>query len=437
MPPLRPLALSLSLALAPLAAEANGRFPSAQHFIGGPAGSAERLAVRSTFGLLTSSDRGQTWTFFCEDLLGLSNTSLWDAPIQLTGDGSLLAGLPDGLARLRDGCSSVRVAEVGGDFSADLTASGDGRTVFWIGSSGAAGNRVLASTDGGATFAARGAARDGVLLETIEVSEVDSERVYVTAVQLDPRAFILLRSTDGARSFQELPLASDEISGAYLAGLDPRDRDGVWLRTPLRSDGGVAGTALRYSRDGGARFETVASTRGPMLGFAIAPDGTVFYGGPDDGLWRGRVGDFRRVNDLSPSCLRVHDGALYACANHLRTGWAVGRSRDEGATFDPLLRFESISGPPSCPANTLGGAVCPGRWSVLRRLLAVDAGAPDAGLMHAGVRDQSPPSSCACRAVSPRAVRPWPLVLTLLATIALRRRRRAMLRARCPAPPLR
>lgn len=435
MRPLVPLALTLCLAAAAPAAWGNGRFPAAQHLIGGPPGVADRLAVRTTFGILQSTDRGRRWTFLCEDLLGLSNTSLWDTPIQFASDGSLLGGLPDGLARLRDGCSSERVREIGGSFTADLTASADGTTVYWIGSTGAAANRVLVSTDGGATFSPRGTARDGVLLETVEVSDVDPDRVYVTAVQLEPRAFILLRSTDGARSFRELPIARGDLSGAYLAGLDPRSADGVWLRAPLRLDGGgVGGTALLYSADGGERFDEVATTTGPMLGFAVRGDGVVFYGGPDDGLWRGAPGGFQRLSTLPLSCLRHHGGALYACANHLRTGWAVGRSTDDGATFEPLLRFEEIAGPPSCPAGTLGASICPGRWSVLRRTLVPDAGASmDAAVADAGAAAPLPVASCGCRARRARSLRDglWTL---LLSGIALRRRGRAMLRAPCAAP---
>lgn len=435
MRPLVPLALTLCLAAAAPAAWGNGRFPSAQHLIGGPPGVADRLAVRTTFGILQSADRGQSWTFLCEDLLGLSNTSLWDAPIQFATDGSLFGGLPDGMVRMRNGCTAEPVPEIGASFTADLTASADGTTVYWIGSTGSSANRVLVSTDGGATFSPRGTARDGVLLETVEVSGVDPNRVYVTAVQLEPRAYILLRSTDGARSFRELPIARGDLSGAYLAGLDPRSADGVWLRAPLRVDGGsVAGTALLYSADGGERFDEVATTTGPMLGFAVRGDGVVFYGGPDDGLWRGAPNDFRRLSTLPLSCLRHHGGALYACANHLRTGWAVGRSTDDGATFAPLLRFEEIAGPPSCPAGTLGASICPGRWSVLRRTLSPDAGvAIDAPVADAGAALPPPASSCGCRAR--RSGREGgALGAMVLARLALRRRRRAMLRAPCAAP---
>ncbi|MEZ4392637.1 MAG: hypothetical protein R3A48_16230 [Polyangiales bacterium] len=435
MRPLVPLALTLCLAAAAPAALGNGRFPSAQHLVGGPPGVADRLAVRTTFGLLLSLDRGQRWTFYCEDLLGLSNTSLWDAPIQFASDGSLFAGLPDGMVRLRDGCTTDRVPEIGGSFTADLTASPDGATVFWIGSTGPAANRVLVSTDGGATFSPRGTARDGVLLETVEVSGVDPQRVYVSAVQLEPRAYLLLRSTDGGRSFRELPIARGDLAGAYLAGLDPRSADGVWIRAPLRTDGGgVAGTALLYSADGGERFDEVATTTGPMLGFAVRSDGVVFYGGPDDGLWRGAPSDFRRLSTLPLTCLRHHGGALYACANHLRTGWAVGRSADDGATFEPLLRFEEIEGPPACPAGTVGASICPGRWSVLRRTLVPDAGVSrDAAVADAGAAEPPRAASCGCRAggsgATGAALWAW-----LLAGLALRRRRRAMLRAPCAAP---
>lgn len=416
------LALAATLLVA-APAKANGRFPAAQHLVGGPPGQADHLAVRTTFGLLRSADRGRTWTFLCEDLLGLSNTSLWDAPILLTSAPSLLAGAPDGLVRLTDGCTSPRVAEVGRDFSADLTATTDGGLVLWVGSSGPAGNRVLASTDGGATFTPRGTARDGILVETLEVSDARPQRVYATAAVLEPRGFVLLRSDDGARSLREIPLSRNDLEGAYLAGLDPADPDGVWVRAPLRGDGGAGGpTALLYSRDGGERFDEVARTNGPMLGFTIKPDGTVFYGGPDDGLWRGRPGAFTRVADVPLLCLRWHDGALFACANHLRTGWAVGRSQDDGGSFAALLRFDALRPPANCPPGTLGASVCPGRWSVLRATLAPDAGATQPA-RDAGVTPPPPPASgCAAGRGGAHATG-W--LLGALLGLVRRRRRRA------------
>lgn len=416
------LALAVALLL-PMFARANGRFPAAQHLVGGPPGASAQLAVRTTFGLVRSADQGRTWTFLCEDLLGLSNTSLWDAPILLTSAPSLLAGVPDGLVRLTDGCTSPRVTEVGRDFSADLTSTSDGALVLWVGSSGPAGNRVLASTDGGATFTPRGTARDGVLVETIEVSDARPQRVYATAAVLEPRGFVLLRSDDGARSLREIPLARNDLEGAYLAGLDPGDPDGVWLRAPLRGDGGAGGpTALLHSRDGGETFDEVARTVGPMLGFAVKPDGTVFYGGPDDGLWRGRPGAFTRVADVPLLCLRWHDGALYACANHLRTGWAVGRSLDDGGSFASLLRFDALRPPTSCAAGTLGAQVCPGRWSVIRATLVPDAGT-SAPTRDAGVFTPPPPPSGGCAVGRGRGCASGVLLGALLGLVRRRRRR--------------
>lgn len=425
------LAAALSACLgAPAPALANGRFPAAQHFVGGVGDAASRLAVRTTFGILTSADDGRSWRYLCEDLLGLSNTSTWDAPIVIAPDGALFAGLPDGLARVTDGCAAPRVSEVGGDFSADLTATRDGATVYWVGSSGPTRNRVLASIDGGRTWEMRGAARDGVLLETIEASDADPRRVYVSAVQLEPRAYLLLRSDDGARTFREIPIPRADLAGAYLAGLDGDRADGVWLRCPLRADGGPeGGTALLHSDDGGARFTEVSRTRGPMMGFAIRDDGTVWYGGPDDGLWRrARGGPPESIASIPLTCLRWHRDALYACANHARTGWAVARSRDDGARFDPVLRFEDILGPPVCARGTLGADVCSARWSALRRTLQPDAGStPDAGRTTPDATPpEATPSSGGCACATPFALRArgTASALALGALAFLRRRRR-------------
>lgn len=413
----------LMLSSAPRIAGANGRFPAAQHLVGGAGAASRSLAVRTTFGVLASDDRGATWRFLCEELLGVGFSTTWDAPIVVTGDGALLTGLTDGLTREVDGCTAPRNPEVGRDLSADLTITADGATVLWVGSTGAENNRLMASTDGGRTFSARGRVRDGVLLETVEVSDSDPSRVYATGVQVEPRAFVLFRSDDGGRTLTELPLAFPGITGAYLAGLEPGRADVIYIRAPLEPEAGPeGGTVLLRGTGGGARFEEVARTRGPMLGFAIRDGGTLWYGGPDDGLWRATAGGApARVGAIPVNCLRWHDGALYACANHLRAGWAVGRSTDGGSSFEPVLRLDALAPPPRCASGTVGGDVCPGRWSVTQRALA-----PDAGVIPRDAGSSTPPpasgGTCASR---PGRARTAGAGLALLGLALARRRRRA------------
>lgn len=117
------------------------------------------------------------------------------------------------------------------------------------------------------------------------------------------------------------------------------------------------GSALLRSGDGGAHFEVVARTRDAMLGFAISDDGrTVWYGSPDEGLFRATDGGqrFTRVGMLPTHGLRFHGGALWLVTDWVRQPWALGRSMDAGEHFEAVLRFEDVLGPPMCARPSEG-----------------------------------------------------------------------------------
>ena len=84
-------------------AAANGRYPYAQLLLTDPS-NPDRLWMRSTFGVLTSTDRGCTWYWLCEQAIGYRGTE--DPMIGVMADGSLIGGIFDGLVTSRDhGCS--------------------------------------------------------------------------------------------------------------------------------------------------------------------------------------------------------------------------------------------------------------------------------------------------------------------------------------------
>jgi hypothetical protein len=429
------LAAAALLAL-PAIARANGRFPAAQHVMVGPGRQSTTIALRTTFGFAVSDDGGRSFHWLCEDALGYAGPP-FDPAFAIDPRGRLHIGIFDGMARVSaDRCTFERLAPLEGQFLIDLDQHiASGRVAVVTSSGGDAFNRVYLSDDDGERYRPLGEGLQGVLFETLEMAPTDRERVYLTAVQTSPRRIVAYRSDDGGATLRELPFPTADVTGAFVAGIDPTNADTVYVRVnlvPPPEDGGEppSPTALLRSTDGGESWREIARTVGPMLGFAISDDGrTVWIGGPDplDGLQRSDDGGdhWRRIGDTRVLCLRQHAGTLYVCGNFAIDPFALARSRDRGDTLEPLLRFEDLRGPFTCPPESPETAVCGARWPLVRRLFAppetMDAGL-DAGADAMGANELPPPpaSGCGCRTAAPgRTLSP---AFGLLAVLALRRR---------------
>src|SRR5258708_262798 len=80
----------LSLAAPPAAA--NGRFPAANQIVFSPT-DPNRVVARTTYAILPSHDGGRTWSYLCEEALGLPQTAYQDPELGLTAGNALVAGL--------------------------------------------------------------------------------------------------------------------------------------------------------------------------------------------------------------------------------------------------------------------------------------------------------------------------------------------------------
>ncbi len=405
-------ALGVATWCAAAPAHANGRFPAAQYVVVGPGAASELIVLRATFGLIVSRDGGATFRWVCEEALQYSG--VWDAPVAIAADGSVLVGLTDGLVATPDRCAFGRNASLEGTLVQDLASDPRGETVLGIESSAGAMNHVLRSHDRGATFVRAGVVTAGLLPTTVEAAPTDPLRVYVTATDLSTMTPHLFRSTDEGDTLVDGPSDFAGSTELYVAGVDPTDARRVWLRGVT-----AAGTVLLRTDDGGSTVTPVATTVGPMLGFAVSEDGAhVWYGGPDDGLFRsddgGRV--FVRVGGTHVTCLRHHGGALYVCADWVREPFALARIADaSGALLEPLVRFADVPGVVACDPGTVEHDTCGTRWPAMRTMFVTrDAGtsgdsggladaAMDArrdGAMDAGTGDAESRTSPSCQCVT-------------------------------------
>jgi photosystem II stability/assembly factor-like uncharacterized protein len=443
----------------PPAARANGRFPAANALVLAP-DDPERVVLRATFGILLSRDRGTTFDWLCETAIGLPASSIEDPSIAVTATGTLVAGTSGGLSvSTDDGCdwlgppgipapAAVRDLVVRPNTPDQVLALASSY-VSGVAPDGGAGyaSRVFASDDDGAQWAAIGAPLDpSAVVTTLEVAPSDPSRLYVSLYrgQGTTRAAWLAVSTDAGATWAERPVPLDNSveSAAFIGAVDPTNPDRVYVRTQGRS-------RLLVTADAGRTYSVGLSFAGPMLGFALSPDGaTAYAGGPEDGLHVARPAQtaaFARVSGVHVQCLAAGRGELWACADEA-SGFAVGLSTDDGTTFTPKLHLDGVSGPVAC-APTATAAMCAGSaFEQLCQTLACTAGTVSEPIVYDGGNPPKPieagtptvpvrvtTNSCACSPVvgaTPAAlVAALPGGLVAAAALVLRLRGRRSRRA--------
>jgi hypothetical protein len=368
------LALALAMAAAARPARANGRFPAAQYVLIGPGSQNSTIVLRTTFGLMVSRDGGASFHWECEE--ALQYTGQWDPALALSADGTISAGLIDGVVQTRDDCEYDRNASAGSMLISDLSNSADGSRIWGVEGADGVPNHVLSSSNGGVSFEILGAGVANVWPLTIDAAPSKPTRLYVTALDDTTREPRLLRSDDGGVTLY--PLAPDFMGAvdAYLAGVDPTNADRLWIRANSGPN-----TLLLRSDDGGASVRLAAMTTGPMLGFALSDDGQrVWYGGATDGVVRSDDGGqtFHRVADTHVSCMRYHGGALYMCADWLSEPYALYRWTDGAPAPEGIFRLDHAVGPAACAPGTVEHDTCGSRWPTVQAMVtprARDGGA--------------------------------------------------------------
>ncbi len=375
-------------------AHANGRFPRAQRLTE-VASDPDTLVLSATYGILVTTDRGETWRHLCELGFAFSVDEL-DPLVEIAGDGAMVVQVSRSLNRAEapfcdfaptlGGGGSERVA----DFALDrqdptrLVALRLGR-----GESGGVENRLMVSEDSGVSFEALGAPLPVEAITfglTFDAAPSDRTRLYVSGADAEDRG-VLVRSSDGGDSFESvtLPLAPGEYP--YIAAVHPTDPDVLYVRTDAWTpdDDGVlrANDALLYSDDGGRTFREIHRAGAKLFGFALSPDGTqvlLAYGDPVEpsravdaaalGIYRAQVGEheFSKIYAGSVSCLSWSERALYACTSQTERGFALGVANDadfeldDAEPFAALLDLTKVAGPVECPACS-SSAVCAETWS--------------------------------------------------------------------------
>ncbi len=362
------------------AARANGRYPKADQLVLSP-DQPGLMVARTTFGLLITNDAGAHWDWVCERAIGYSGVQ--DPTVGLMDSGTIIASLSEGIARSTDtGCNwSFAEADLNGSPVIDLTVRKDqpssALALIWDAQAVSYSSRFVQSNDNGRTFVAYGTAIDpSVLVSTLDAAESDPHRLYASGTRSvdGVRAGLFFTSLDDGEHWAEtsVPFDPEVEQGVYIAAVDPSDADTVYLRT-----NSATVSRLLVTHDAGQHFDVAYS--GSLLAFALSPDGSRLYFGGEDGLHTGLARDleFEQRSTLRVLCLAASSDTLYACSDE-HSGFTVGASQDDGATFTPLLHLKTVNGPLVCGAGD-SVASCAADWPLVSAQLGIPPSDEDAG----------------------------------------------------------
>jgi hypothetical protein len=365
-------------------ARANGRYPAAGLVALDPS-DPKHIVIRATYGLVSTDDDGATWRWVCEQSVGFSDNE--DPMVAITKNGTEIAGVFKGLSSSTDrGCSFTLAGGALADrYVVDLsTEKLAPEHALAILSNGIGGGKfqtqVFESLDDAATWTQAGVDLPQEFLGlSIDAAPSFPSRLYASGRYGSPDyPGAIERSDDRGKTWQRFDIpGSDDKHPPYLSAIDPSDPDRVYVRldTP---DADV----LVVSADGGMTWSTAFQGVGPLLGFALSPDGaTIAIGGEKDGLWTAPKDtlQFTKVAELGVRCLTWSPDRLYACADEFKDGFHVGYSTNAGKTFTAFEHLASVC-PMECPAGSTTKALCGDQWGVVSLTInATSCDAPDGG----------------------------------------------------------
>jgi len=346
-------ALLSTLATRP--ARANGAFPDTGQILA-PPDHRETIILGTNFGLVVSVDGGATWRWSCEHGAGSGGFRYALA----TADTRRLLGLtPTELVVTDDvGCAWQAVANQAGIIPFNYVPHvSDPSLVFALSEVRQSRLHSISRIDlrqaSGPPSVLYTAPPDGELA-TIEVARSDANVIYATQNSLAGQVRTrIVRSTDGGQSWSVLdPAGAPDYVTLRIAAVDRANPQKLYLRGNKRD---VQGEALLVSEDGGQTVRAPFETTGALVAFLRLQDGGALLAemqGPVGHLHRSTDGA-NTFTELTNAKVHVRglaerDGILYAATDNVSDGYAIGLSRDMGATWEKLMAFDDIRSVTAC-----------------------------------------------------------------------------------------
>jgi hypothetical protein len=426
-----PLLIALCASM-PAAALANGAFPDTGQVLL-PGDLPRTIVVGTNFGLVVSDDGGGHWRWTCEH-----GASLGGYRYALGADQRRVVGNAgrDLITTVDLGCTWSTVSL--GEDIIPFDFFPEGRDpAFVLALAESLSTRIdtvtrvdVRAPDGAPQVLFRAPMDEQ--LTTVESARSDPRTIYATLAPLARGARTrLARSADAGQTWTVVePAGAPQSVDLRIAAVDPGNPARLYFRASTVQGNGEA---LVLSEDGGATLREVFTTTGSLA--ALLP---LAGGGWLLAALENNVGSLLRDDGagfvLLPQAhmhvrgLAERGGLLYVAADDAVDGFALGLSRDRGATWERAMAFADIGAITGCGELPAACVTACGQLVTLGvlqpplcRLPEADAGAgadaragADAGAAGAG-------TGCSCRYERPG--QPVALVLAWLVALGLRRGR--------------
>lgn len=409
------------LALRSQPARADGAFPDSIGILL-PSDQLNRIIAATNFGLLVTEDNGASWSWVCEEAIGL-NAFIYQqgaAP-----DDLLLSVTLDGLKYSNDfGCTWNRsggavstgyVYDAFPDPVAPLHAyalvrrnSTDGGLPY---------QQLHDSQDGDQTFGApiftSPPGSQDYYLSGVENARSRAQRLYLTAYARVPVHPYIQRSDNDGGTWQQIDLAPTPTSPLQgytvaLISVDPANPNWIYLRLMDSVTGrerlGIYDDSIQGLR---ASFDLPAQ----MRAFLRRSDGALIVASSDGQAFVSTDQGATFTALANPPHIRAlgeRGGIIYAVTDNFLDGYAVARSTDRGATWQGLVRYEQLTGIKHCGNLE---TTCAVPWQTLQNTLR--------GAQDAGVQDAGPPTQSGCAQGPSGDGLPWSLSILVPLIVAM------------------
>lgn len=329
----------------------------------------DRFALLLNFGVAWPNLVPNSFDLVCEEAYGGQTPER----ALMLNDGTLFIPTLTGLRRglVGDGCSFTSADGIPPDSVVHQVVSigKDSRSLLALATNTNRQRVLYRSDDGGANFVSIYVFATGVVLWQVLVAPLDPQVVYVAGTGANG-PFALGRSDDGGITFQildPLPALQDAFTGAALIAVSPEASNTIYFaRSSVTGpeeiwrslDGGASLNRLLVLEEGeivsgftfGQTSQNIFVAGRRLLETKGVPPAHLFVSTDGGDTWM--PGQPSSVQGPRFQCLRYRRGELWACGGDPARGdtFLLGRSADEGKTWQAVTSVPSFLGVKSCAA---------------------------------------------------------------------------------------